>query len=98
MLSKAFILAGMRYGKDEAAELFLGVNEMEESSTHQLILERGELREARATLLRLGRTRLGEPNETTLSTIQEMSDLERMHRMTDRVFGAAGWQEVLAVG
>ena len=42
MEATTFILMGMRYDKDFVAQLYQGVPDMEESSTYQLIMERGE--------------------------------------------------------
>ena len=50
---------------------------------------------AKATLIRLGRIRLQEPDLATLNLIQEIDDIDRIDRMTDRVLSASSWREVL---
>ncbi len=50
---------------------------------------------AKATLIRLGRIQLQEPDLATLNLIQEIDDIDRIDRMTDRVLSASSWREVL---
>ena len=82
----------MRYEKDFVASLFQGVPDMEESSTYQLIMERGEKR----TLLRLGRKKFGEPDSATLSRIESLTDADRLHALTERLLDVTSWEELLS--
>ena len=68
---------------------------MYDSDTFLEILEEGERKHARKTILRLGRAHLGPPNEGTLATVNALEDLERLDRMIDRVQVAASWWELL---
>lgn len=57
---------------------------------------RGEIRALRQTLLALGRTKIGTPEPGVVSALEEISDLERLERMTIRVLTADNWTELLA--
>ena len=73
---------------------------MEESSTYQLIMERGEVKVERRTLiqtlLRLGRKKFGEPDSATLSLIESLTDVDRLQALTDRILDVTSWQELLS--
>jgi hypothetical protein len=96
MESTTFILMGMRYEKEFVARLFQGVPDMEESSTYQLIIERGERKALIRSILRQGRKKLGEPDAATLALVEELSDLDRLQTLMDRTLDAASWQELLS--
>jgi hypothetical protein len=77
---------------------------MEDSDTFVYILEEGEkigfdkgrLKEAKRFLLVLGTKRFGEPDEATLTLLTATTDLERLHRLHDRLFEATNcWQDLL---
>jgi hypothetical protein len=87
---------GMRCKKEFVAQLFKGVPDMEESSTYQLIMERGERKALIGTLLRLGRKKYGEPDAATVAFIERLTDVDRIQNLTDRVLEAATWQELLS--
>jgi len=99
----SFVLLGLRYSDDVIRGLFKGVTAMEESTTYQYILRKGEARgiqlgavaELHKVLLRQGRQKWGAPSEEVEATIRGISDLERLERMVDAVLPAAGWQELL---
>ena len=77
---------------------------MRESSGYQLILDegreegrvQGELRHARKMVLRLGRQKFGAPTPEVEAAVQAIADLDRLDRMSDRLFNAATWQDLLA--
>ena len=96
MEAATFILMGMRYEKDFVARLFQGVPDMEESSTYQLIMERGELRALLRTLLDQGRRKFGEPDDDQLSTIQGIKDIDRLNELLRRRDTATTWDELLS--
>src|SRR5205085_1011667 len=52
------------------------VTNMEESSTYQALISRGELKEARRILLQQGRRKLGEPDPNTLIALESISSRE----------------------
>ena len=72
---------------------------MEESATYQAIIskgeEKGELREAKKTLLRLGRTKLGAPDPSTAAVLESLSELTFIERLTDRLLDVDSWHELL---
>jgi hypothetical protein len=68
---------------------------MKESSGYQIILDEGRLDEAKKILLRLGRQSFGVPSEAIKASLEAISDLERLERMSDRVLTAASWSELL---
>jgi hypothetical protein len=74
---------------------------MEESTTYQLLLARGEaagrLEEARHLLLQLGRVKFGRPaDNATAERIEQITDLDRLRALAGRVLDVSGWQELLA--
>jgi predicted transposase YdaD len=100
------ILMGLRYPRPLAEQLLKGVRQMEESVTYQAILERGvekgkvlgKAEEARALLMRIGRKRLGQPDAPTLSTLQGISDVQRLEALCERVQEVSSWDELLRTG
>ena len=78
---------------------------MEESTTYQEIiekgvekgLERGRLAEARATVLRWGTKRLGDPTPQVVAGLDAITDVRRLEDLLDRLLdGAAGsWDDLL---
>jgi predicted transposase YdaD len=104
LLTASFILTGLRLDYEQAKQLFKGVFAMRDSSTYQGILDegraegmdRGRVQEARAIILRLGRKRFQPPTEAVESTLQAISDIERLDRIIDRLDDAADWQDLLA--
>ncbi len=73
---------------------------LEDSTTYQLILERGELRGGlRVTqriLLAQGRKRFGPPSVETEAAICGIVDQQRLERMAERILDAKGWDDLLA--
>ena len=60
-------------------------------------IREGELRWARRTLLRQGRTRFGEPDSETEQEINTLMDLDQLDRMILGVLTTNTWQELLAI-
>ena len=100
LLSAAFILTGLRVPRPQGADLFRRVRAMRESSTYQIILdegrEEGALRKVRKILLRQGRRKFGPPDAAAEATVQGIADLDRLERMSDRLFDATSWPDLLA--
>lgn len=77
---------------------------MEESVTYQAIihkglqqgLQQGKLLEIKMTLLRLGRKCFGEPAGSVVTTLEALSDLDRLERMRDCLLDVTTWDELLA--
>jgi predicted transposase YdaD len=96
LLTASLVLAGLRMSDDAAVALFRQVRTMEESTTYRWIMKQGEIRGLRRVLLRLGREKLGPPDEATTTAINGLTDLSRLDRMTERVLTVSTWQELLA--
>ncbi len=77
---------------------------MEDSSTYQIIIARGEERgmtkgqveEARRLLLRLGEKRFGPANEATQAAIQSLSTVEELEALAERLLEVENWSELLS--
>jgi predicted transposase YdaD len=99
LISAAYILAGLRYPREVAMELFKGGSFMRESDTYQAILEEGivegRLQYARAMLLRLGTRRWGPPAAATRQRLEAINDLGQVQSLIDRLLDAGGWDELL---
>jgi hypothetical protein len=101
--SAAFILMGLRYEPGFIEHLLKGVTGMEESSTYQLLLRRGEergLEQGRerlaSSLYHLGTRRFGEPSARVCGVIDAEHDLDRLTRMLDRILDVESWRDLLA--
>ena len=68
---------------------------MRESSTYQYILDEGRLEEAQKLLLRIGRKRLGSPGKAIEGRVKEITELERLERMSDRLLNASSWDDLI---
>ena len=99
----AYVLLGLRYSPEVAAQLFRGVVSMKESSTYQAILEEGRaegiaqgaVTEARKLLRILGDDSFGPPDAQTVRAIERLVDLPRLEELLKRVRTAGSWQELL---
>ena len=73
---------------------------MEESTTYQLILSKGEKRgrvgQLHDTLAELGQIRFGIPDSATSEALQRITDLERLSELVRRVLIASSWQDLLS--
>lgn len=91
----SYILMGMRYEQSLVRFLLRGVSDMEESATYQAILEQGALREARKTLLLLGRDQFGVAPARVRKAIEGIDNLERLEKLIVKSRTADNWQELL---
>ena len=99
-----YLLAALRYRPGEADVIRSMGEAMRESWAYQEILREGEARgeargraeEASRVLIRLGTRRLGQPDAATTASLAELTDVERIERMIDRLLDATSWAEVLA--
>lgn len=102
--TSAYILMGLRYPPEFAAQLLKGVRAMKESSTYQAILEEGEAKGRsegrvegeRNLLLRLGSKRFGQPAASTLETLQAITSLEQLEQLGERLLEVESWAELMA--
>jgi predicted transposase YdaD len=92
-----FVLMGMRYPAELSEALFQGVMTMEESTNYQLIVKRGRIQEARAFLLRQGRSKFGVPADAAVTAaLERITDLERLESLGERLLHVSSWQDLLA--
>jgi predicted transposase YdaD len=87
--------------------MILGIRGIEESSVYQDIFATGEAKgrdegrvegavdEARKTLLRQGRKKLGPPSEAIEARINVLGDLDRLNDLLDRILDVATWDQLL---
>ena len=86
--------------------MILGIRGIEESSVYQDIFAKGEARgeargeakgraaEARDAVLRLGRKRLGQPNEIVPKKIAAIDDVDQLNSLLDRILDVSSWDEL----
>jgi hypothetical protein len=55
----------------------------------------GRLTEAREAVLRLGRKKLGQPDERIQQVIDSMNDLDRLNGLLERILDVSRWEELL---
>ncbi len=100
MEAATFVLLGLRHEGAVIERLFKGVQEMEESSTYQLILRKGEargaLQNAQQTLLQLGTRKFKAAPEGARVAIEAITDPERLTALAVRVLDVGSWDELLA--
>lgn len=96
LMTAAFVLTGLRAGRQAMADIFRGVKVMHESSAFDLYETKGRVEEGHRLLFRLGWNRFGAPDAATEAALRAIDDLDRLERMADAVFTAASWQEFLA--
>jgi len=107
-----YMLLGLRYSPGLADELTKGMISMEESTTYQAILAKGEARgvaigetrgkaqgaleEAKKMLRLFGEARLGPMNAKQAAALEAMDDLHRVEELTPRMQNVGSWRELLA--
>lgn len=69
---------------------------MRESSTYQAILDEGRQEGMQRMLLEQGQRKFGPPNETVITVLTAITDVERLTRMGARLLTVASWEELLA--
>jgi len=105
------LLLGLIVKREQRHDLLKGVFQMldlRESDAYQEILEegqalgeargeaRGKAEAERAILLRLGAKRLGEPTEITRQTIADITSIDRLNELVDRLLDVESWEDLLA--
>ena len=97
LLGSAFVLGGLRYTDDRILECYMSLNNiLEDSTTYQWLLRKGRTKGTQGVLLRQGSRRFGPPSEATEATLAAITDEERLGRISDRIFDATGWDDLLA--
>jgi hypothetical protein len=98
LLTAAYILTGLRLkAPDEVRRLFQGASiAMRESVTYQAILEEGRVEELHRVILRQGRLRFGDADETVRHEIEAIRDIETLEELTDGLVTVSSWDELMA--
>ena len=98
LLPAAYVLTGLRLkSPDEVRQLFQGVSmAMRESVTYQAILEEGHVEGLHRTILRLGRVRFGEADESIRQQIESIRDIVVLENLSERLLTVSSWDELLA--
>jgi hypothetical protein len=95
LLTDAYLLTGLRVGRDAAGRIFGGIRVMQESDTYLAILDEGQEKGARDIILIVGEERIGPPIESVRAQLGAVTDLLRLKRMARRAVKAASWQEIV---
>jgi hypothetical protein len=94
------VLMGLQFPDSFIHPLLRGVRDMQDSSTYRAIVAEGEVigrfNEARRLLLRLGHRKFGTPDASSAAAIAAINDLDRIERMSDRLFDAVDWDDLLS--
>ena len=95
-----YLLMGLRYDRSMIQTLLKGVSKMRESVTYQAIFEEGEASgEARGelkALLIIGRRRLGNPSEQTLTLLRAINSPNVMESLIVRAIEVESWDELIS--
>jgi hypothetical protein len=95
LLTDAYLLTGLWLRRDAVARIFRGVRAMQESDTYLAILDEGQEKATRESILAVGEERLGAPGESIKAQLSNIADLARLKRMVRRAAKAASWQEII---
>jgi hypothetical protein len=100
--TSTYVLLGLRYEEAAYAPLFEEVLGMEESTTYQAIIRKGEvqgaLKYARQLLLRLGEAQFQlVPNKKAEAKLMTINDISVLDQLIQRVPKADSWEELLGL-
>jgi predicted transposase YdaD len=91
------ILLGLRYEAAFIEQLLQGVHAMEESTTYQAIIEKGEFRAVRRAIRELGEQKFRSPMPAHVETALEgIRNIEQLRGLLKRILEVASWDELLA--
>lgn len=90
------VLLGLRYNNDDIERLFQGVEGMEESSTYQAIIRKGQVRGVRQSIKIAGEAAFGPIPPEAESALMTIDDPDRLVRITTRLRTADNWDDLLA--
>ncbi len=91
LLKATFVLGRLRLDPEQLQILVRGVQVMGEFDILEFLNAQGMQR----TLLHLGRKKFGEPDEATRLALGDITDLDRLDRLSERLLEVASWQELL---
>jgi hypothetical protein len=97
LLTKAFLLTGLRLPRAEAREIFRRARsvDMRESDTYLAILDEGREEGIKKVLLLQGEQRFGPASEPLKTRLEAITDLDRLERLSLALLTASNWQELL---
>ena len=97
LLGSTYVLGGLRYAEDRLLEVYMSLNNiLEDSTTYQGIMRRGQARGRQDTLLSMARRKFGPPTPQAEAALRAVADLPRLERMAERIFDVTGWDDLLA--
>lgn len=97
LLGSTFVLCGLRYDPARVEALYRELSmTLEDSTTYQLILGRGEVAATQRLLLLQGQERFGSPTPSTEAALRAVTDRGRLERLVRRVLTATDWSDLLA--
>lgn len=68
---------------------------MQESDTYLMILEEGMQQQAKRAILLFGEEKVGLPDESVKTQLNNINDIERLNRMIRCAAKGTCWQEIL---
>jgi hypothetical protein len=98
-MEATLLLAGLRLEETQVQKLREQVQTMNittESSYYRLLINEGQIKEARKLVIHFGGMRLGPPDEATRAAIESINDLDVLERLLDRTLTASDWTQLLA--
>ena len=95
LLTAAFLLTGLRVKRDVARQVFRGVRAMKDSDTYLAIIDEGREEEVKKLIRLMGEKHLGPAEESVVTQVNAITDLERLERMLLRSPEARSWQDLL---
>jgi hypothetical protein len=98
--SSTYILMGLRYPAEFAAQLLQGVRGMKESTTYQAILDEGRgegrIEGEKRMLLLVGSDRFGTPDARVRAALDAIDSVEQLEQLSQRLLKVESWEELLA--
>jgi hypothetical protein len=96
LLGSTFVLCGLRYQPAQIEALYRNLSmTLEDSTTYQLILNKGEVRGEQSTVLLVGGQRFGAATPAIESTVRAITDRDRLERILARLLAATDWNDLL---
>ncbi len=99
------LVMGLRYPPDVVHHLLRGIMGIEESTTYQEILQKGEARgitrgaldEARKMLLKQGKERFGRPDNQVKAALAGLVELDEVERLLVKLLRVSTWEELFGL-
>ena len=91
-----FLLLGLRYDPRTDREVTRTMSWLQDSSTYHALLDEGRVDEARRLILALGTEKFGTTEQSVVTRIQSIEDLDRLELLVRGILTANSWPELLA--